>query len=234
MCRSCAISRRLHPWARGSGGPVPTPVVVSWLAFLKPSGGVGAGGGAGGSAAGARRAAGKAEGLAATGGLVLCAQPGELPCPWPWPAASLGPMPSAPQTPLALSICSAVDEAGRRLQLQIGLFCVMQHVLPSLVFLWQPQKYYTKCSPDIHGLICISCGVGCFPPRCSCLGWLKSSRLCATLLTFILVFPYHRRAGGGELSRKRAFVAASFLLNFRPMNFCIASRNYKGHGLMSV
>lgn len=191
------------------------------------------GGRARGSAAERGGQRGRQRGLQPPRAGPLCSA-GELPCPWPWPAASLGPMPSAPQTPLALSIFSAVDEAGRRLQLQIGLFCVMQHVLPSLVFLWQPQKYYTKCSPDIHGLICISCGVGCFPPRCSCLGWLKSSRPCATLLTFILVFPYHRRAGGGELSRKRAFVAASFLLNFRPMNFCIVSRNYKGHGLMSV
>lgn len=52
---------------------------------------------------------------------------------------------------------------GRRWPLQIGLFCVRQHVLPSLAFLWQPQKYYTKCSPDINWFICISFRVRCFP-----------------------------------------------------------------------
>lgn len=54
-----------------------------------------------------------------------------------------------------------------------------------------------------------------FSPRL--LGGNLASRL--PLLTPVLVFPYHRRAGGGELSRKRAFVITSLFTEFSAYEF---------------
>lgn len=72
----------------GRGGLVALSLPRSfspWLDFLKPSGRVGAGRGVEAEEKEARPgtwgAAGKAEGLAATDGLFLCAQRGELPFP---------------------------------------------------------------------------------------------------------------------------------------------------------
>ena len=123
-------------------------------------------------------------GFAAAQGPFLCAQLGERACPrcdfelprWgSFPPAQSHPPPDPP--PRVKEFSLQQTKPGRRFLLPIGLFCVMQHVLPSLPFLWQPQKYYPKCSPDIHCFICDCCASAAFRagsrPGCSEATWLR-------------------------------------------------------------
>lgn len=143
---------------------IPLPIIFFFpgLDFLRTSGRVGSGGGGvqGGRGKGAGGAWREAKrGSAGTKGPSLCAGPGERPflgCDFKLLFLASFTHPPSPLPGLKHFLCYRRSWAGGggggggMFLLHIALFCVMQHVLPSLTFLWQPQKYYTICSPDIH------------------------------------------------------------------------------------